>query len=160
MKTAQSIEEQEERKAARGDGKRANSMLASKQPSKRKGPHGDFSRIAQWAWKPGQSGNPKGNNGRHDIAKEIAVAVFERNAEALYKAYTKAALKGNAYCFKELADRAFGKLKEKHELEVHPYHDQSEEQLQARIQELEKALGYSREEPEPLLPAGDDPKPN
>jgi hypothetical protein len=41
-------------------------------------------------WRPGQSGNPKEGPVRHDLASEIARAVFEHNAEALYAAFTKA----------------------------------------------------------------------
>ena len=44
----------------------------------------DATRIAEWKWKPGQSGNPSGAR-KHDLAREIAAAVFERNAEALYR---------------------------------------------------------------------------
>lgn len=65
-------------------------------------------------WKPGQSGNPSGKR-KHDKAKEIAQAIFEENEEAVYVALGKALLKGNAYAFKELAERAYGKLKETHE---------------------------------------------
>lgn len=38
-------------------------------------------------------------------------------------------MKGNAYAFKDLADRAYGKLKERVDHEVHPYQDLSEEQI-------------------------------
>ena len=87
----------------------------------------------------------------------MAKAIFEQNGPELYKAYLKAALKGNAYAFKELADRAFGKLREVHQVEVSPYHDQSEEGLVKRIAELEKSLGYDTPR---ILPPADDPKPN
>ena len=84
--------------------------------------------------------------------------MFQRNAEALYKAYTKAALKGNAYAFKELADRAFGKLREVHQVEVSPYREMSDEDVKKRIAELEQQLGFS---PAILPPADEnEPKPN
>ena len=72
-------------------------------------------RLAQW--KPGQSGNP-GGRPKNDVAKEIAQAVFEGNQEAAYKALGATLLKGNAYVFKELADRAYGKLTEKFDVTV------------------------------------------
>jgi hypothetical protein len=157
MKTADSIEQQEERKSARDNGESLREMT---QPVKQKQKRGDASytaRIAPWKWQPGKSANP-GGRPKHDLAAEIARAVFERNAEALYKAYTKAALKGNAYAFKELADRAFGKLKERHEVEVSQYRELTDEQLLERVHQLEAELGIQRAVPEILPPA--DPKPN
>jgi len=68
---------------------------------RRRGDASYVARIAPWKWKPGHCPNP-GGRPKNDIAKEIAQAVFANNAEALYKTYTKAALKGNAYAFKEL----------------------------------------------------------
>lgn len=117
MKTADTIEQQEERKAARDNG---HSSPENKPPAGQKSKQRDATRIAPWRFVPGQSGNP-GGRPKHDLAAEIARAVFENNAEALYKAYTKAALKGNAYAFKELADRAFGRLKERVEIDRGPY---------------------------------------
>ena len=66
--------------------------------------HGDGSRA--------KAGDPSGRP-KHDLAAEIAKACIENNADALYKAFSKALLKGNAYAFKELSDRAYGRLKEK-----------------------------------------------
>lgn len=158
MKTSSSIEQQEERKAARDNGSHPDSSRANTLPARKKSGRGDVSRIAAWKWQPGQSGNPSGRP-KHDLAAEIARAVFENNAEALYKAYTKAALKGNAYAFKELADRAFGKLKERHEVEIGPYKDLSDEELQKRIADLERKLGVPSQ-PAPLPSASDESKPN
>ena len=59
-------------------------------------------------WKPGQSGNP-GGRPKRDIAAEIARAVFEREAEAIERAFTMELLKGDCRLFKALADRAYGK---------------------------------------------------
>ena len=73
--------------------------------------------------------------------------MFENNADALYKAFSKALLRGNAYAFKELADRAFGRLKEKVEVDVGPYKDLSDEDLKTCIAELERQLGAP-----PVLP--------
>jgi len=88
----------------------------------------DATRIAAWKRQPGHCPNP-GGRPKHDLAAEIARAAFENNREALYKAFTKAALRGNAYAFKELADRAYGKLKESHQVDVSRYQDLSDEDL-------------------------------
>ena len=63
-------------------------------------------------FKPGQSGNP-GGRPKHDVAAEIARAIFEGNREQAYAGLGKALIGGNAYVFKELADRAYGKMTEK-----------------------------------------------
>jgi hypothetical protein len=60
------------------------------------------------------------------------------------------------YAFKELADRAFGKMKEIHAHEISPYRDMSNEDLNARIAELERELGV----PAQLPPASEESKPN
>ena len=67
---------------------------------------------------------------KHHRAAEIARAVFENNREALDKAFAKAALPGKAYAFKALADRAYGKLRETHQVEISTYRDVSEEDAQ------------------------------
>ena len=77
----------------------------------------DATRIAAWKRQPGHCPNP-GGRPKHDLAAEIARAAFENNREALYKAFTKAALRGNAYAFKELAGHAYGKLKETHQVKT------------------------------------------
>lgn len=66
-------------------------------------------------WKPGQSGNP-GGQPKHDVAREIARAIFTNNPEAIYAAMAKAILQGNAYSFDVVANRAFGKLTDKLEI--------------------------------------------
>lgn len=66
-------------------------------------------------WKPGQSGNP-GGRPKHDVASEIARAVFEGNEEAIYRAMLKALKKGNPRVFKVLAERGFGKLTQRAEI--------------------------------------------
>ncbi len=47
---------------------------------------------------------------------EIAQAVFEGNADAIYKAMLKALLKGDPEVFAVLADRAFGKCSQRVEI--------------------------------------------
>jgi len=60
-------------------------------------------------FKPGQSGNP-GGRPKVDVAAEIARSVLEGNREAAINAFARALLKGNAYVFKELAERGYGKV--------------------------------------------------
>ncbi len=69
--------------------------------------------------------------------------MFEQNAEGLFKAYTKALLKGNAYAFKELSDRAYGKMTERIEYTGVEFRDVTEEDLLKRITELERDLGLA-----------------
>jgi hypothetical protein len=92
-------------------------------------------------WKPGQSGHPGGAS--KDMAKEIARAVFENNPQALYQALTRAVMKGQAFAFQVLADRAYGKLKETKEVE-HVYRDVADADLNKRIADLERDLGLAR----------------
>ena len=153
MKTADSVEQQEERKAARGD---KDLSPANTRHAREKLPRRDPIRIAAWKWQPGRSGNPSGRPQR-DLAAEIARAVFENNHGARYKAFTKALLRGNAYCYKELADRGYGRLKEHVQHEIRPYQDASDEEIRKRIAEVEQKLGYSTPE---VLPPADDSKPN
>ena len=79
-----------------------------------------------------------------DIAKQIARAVFENNREALYQAFANAALKRNA-AFQQLADRAYGKLKERVEYEVSEYREVSEKAIIEGIRQLEAQLGIVRQ---------------
>ena len=76
--------------------------------------------------------------------------MFERNAEAFYRAYANAPVRGHACCFKELPDRAYSKLKDSHEVDVSPYKDLPAEDLDQEIKRLEVMLGYSK----PGLPPG------
>lgn len=55
----------------------------------------------------------------------------ERSSEALYKAFSEAAPKGNAYVCKEPAARVYGKLEEPHQLEVRRSNGQDETRLSA-----------------------------
>ena len=154
MKTSETIEAQEERKAARDNRNDVHSSREITPPVKPKLKQRDASRIAAWRWPKGRSANP-GGRPRHDIAKEIAEAIFLNNTEMIYKAYCKVLRRGSPYAFQVLSERAFGKLKERHEVEVGQYRDQSEEALLERVRELEKELGVVTPQ---VLPPG--PKPN
>jgi len=140
MRTARSIEEQEERKQARDNSDEAQILPELRQSVRQKHRRGDASRIAAWRFQPGKSGNP-GGVPKHDVAKEIAKAIFENNPDMVYKAFAKAIAKGNAYAFQVLADRGYGKLKEQHQVEVGPYRDLSDDELRDRIAKLQEQLG-------------------
>jgi hypothetical protein len=135
MKTAESIEAQEERKPKKKRTYRLGKNPKSHTIVGNRNGLGATERLRPYQWKPGQSGNPHGRQ-REDVAAKIARAVFANNEELLYKAYGKAAMKGNAYAFKELADRAFGKIKERHEIEVTQFSDVSETALIERLDQL------------------------
>ena len=155
MKTAQTIEAQGERKTARDNESQPDFSPELSQPVKQKGKRGDASRIARWQFKPGQWGNP-GGVPKRDVSKEIAQAVFLNNPEMIYTAYCKMMRRGNAYCFQVLAERAWGKLKEKLEIDVGPYHHMTDDELKARLAELQAKLGLVPA----LPPISEDSKPN
>ncbi len=71
--------------------------------------HKGFQKGNRYGFQPGQSGNPRGRPKR-DLESEVARAVFEENADAIYRVMLKALLKGDPEVFVVLADRAFGKL--------------------------------------------------
>jgi hypothetical protein len=97
--------------------------------------------LKPFQWKPGQSGNPGGR--KADLAKQIARAVFEENPEAVIRALSAALNKGNAYTFKELADRAYGKVTDKLEVTEAPPTEDAD--LNERIAQLERDLGLARQ---------------
>src|ERR1019366_7383409 len=77
---------------------------------------------------------------------ESARQVFENNPEMLYKAYTKALAKGQAFAFQVLSDRAFGKLVEKRinaDGGQQDFHDTDERSLSDRIAAIERDLGLA-----------------
>jgi hypothetical protein len=57
----------------------------------------------------GVSGNP-GGKPRIDLAAVVARSIIENNIEGIYEALGKALLKGNAFVFRELAERGYGKV--------------------------------------------------
>jgi hypothetical protein len=128
MKTADSIEQQEERRAARENGDGEQASRENTPPVRPKLKQRDASRIAAWRWQPGKSANP-GGRPKHDLAAEIARAIFENNAPMIYEAYRKMLRKGNAYAYQVLSERAYGKLKESIQHEISPYREMSDEEL-------------------------------
>jgi hypothetical protein len=168
MKTARSIEEQTERKAAEKGQAEKGQVKGKKEPqnsfpvrSKRVG-YGDASQMKQWRFKPGQSGNP-GGRPKVDLSAEIARALFEQDAAAIFTAFRKVLRKGSPYAFQVLSDRAFGKLKERVELDSSAFAGVSDEDLIKRVRELEQKLGYAPSQlpslPSPIILPPED-KPN
>jgi hypothetical protein len=160
MKTAATIEAQEERKKAEKGANSSRSSTTCSGPGSEKPRRGRIENLKPW--KPGQTGNPAGKNGwqeRRDLAAEIARAIFENDGPAIYAAFAKVLRKGSPYGFQVLADRAFGKLKEVHQIEHSPYKDMSDEDIEKRIEELKRKLGWPGSEPQ-LSPPADETKPN
>ncbi|HZR32050.1 MAG TPA: DUF5681 domain-containing protein [Terriglobales bacterium] len=101
-------------------------------------------------FKPGESGNP-GGRPKNDWAREIARAVFENNVESIYEAMLSVLLKGSGNAFKELAERAYGKVVSKHEISGADggplnvsYSEMTTEELDAQIKTLMDELGLER----------------
>lgn len=117
----------------------AAKSLTSTKPQRRKIHPNSLKNLAPYP--KGVSGNP-GGVPKYDVAAEIARAVLEGNREAAYAGLTKALCKGNAYVFKELAERGYGKLKEHREV-THIYQDVPDTDIEKRISELLADLGLA-----------------
>jgi hypothetical protein len=162
MKTAESIERQESRKQDEKEWcfRPQNSVPVSVE-ARAETRRRQNAAIKPYQFQPGISGNP-GGRPKVDVASELARAVIEENFEAIKAAFTKVLKKGSPYAFQVLSDRAYGKLKETHAIEHSPYKHLSDEELNAKIKELEerlaKDLGYVKAEPQILPPADKDSK--
>jgi hypothetical protein len=144
-RTAQSIEENKEARRAEKPRKKGGKKPQRRQSEGKKtgfrGPSPDVGKATQW--KPGQSGNP-GGLPKDDVSRAIARAAFENDPAALIKAFQGALRRGNAYTFKELADRAYGKVKDRVEHSgAMRFEGLSSAELDARLEELLKK--YQRE---------------
>ena len=133
MRTADSIEET---KAA----KLKSSKHAEKKPDGR-GKHRNPNSLANLKpYVPGVSGNPSGKPG-YDVAAALARAVIEGCQVDAYKGLADSLSKGNAYVFKELAERGYGKMKESLEITRNTVKDAD---IDKRITELLRDLGLAR----------------
>ena len=103
MRTADRIEEQNAQSEST-QGTRKKGIGRGNHPNSR-------AQLRPKPWPKGVSANPGGKPG-YDVAAKIARTVLEENEEAIYHGLAEAAIKGNAYTFKELAERGYGKLKE------------------------------------------------
>jgi hypothetical protein len=138
MRTADSIEETKAQKASETPA----SEQAQEQPRK----PSPADRVIQFRWVKGQSGNP-GGRPKKDFAAEFARRVLEAqgNPELLEQyatGFARQLAKGNAYTFKELAERAFGKLKEVQEI-THRYEDVKDADIDSRIMEILVEIGLA-----------------
>lgn len=137
-RTAQSIEESKEARRADKPGEKPQRRQSKGKKTGFRGPSPDVGKATQW--KPGQSGNP-GGLPKDDVSRAIARAAFENDPAALIKAFHGVLRKGNAYTFKELADRAYGKVKDRIEHSgpdggAMKFEGLSPNELDARIAEL------------------------
>jgi len=162
VKTARSVEEMAEKKRAKKDDDDGGISPQLRPPVTPKFKQRDATRIQQWQFPKGVSGNP-GGVPKHDVAAELARAIIEGNKELIYKAFVKVLSKGNAYCLQVLADRGYGKLKETVRHERGPLDDVSTPDLEEQIQVLQEKLiaslreqGYVVTKPPQLLPATSD----
>lgn len=94
-------------------------------------------------WKPGQSGNP-GGRPKNDMRQVIARAVFENNAEAIYRAYAKLLMKGSAFGYQVVGEAGYGKLKETRDTGSE-FNDIPDDQLQHEIERIMSRLGLAGE---------------
>jgi hypothetical protein len=107
-------------------------------------------------WPRGVSGNPAGRP-KGDISSEIARAIFENNAEAIYRGMARRLAKGDPRLFKVLAERACGRVKEQVEVDFSQsilerlqegrrrvLEGMSEAELSDRIEQLQRQLGMLR----------------
>lgn len=132
-RTADSIEESKSLK----DG----SEHSPKQPKRNPAAH-----LVDWQWKKGVSGNP-GGRVKNDFAAEFARKVLEAQGDEsklteYANGFSSQLSKGNAYTFKELAERGYGKLKETKEV-THVYQEAADADLQQRIDSILADLGIA-----------------
>jgi hypothetical protein len=104
-KTAEFIEEQKAAVSTEGSGKKRG-IGRGKHPNSRKG------NANLKPFPKGVSGNPGGLPGT-DLAAIAARRIFEQNADSIIEGMATQLKKGNAYAFSVLANRAYGKVKDR-----------------------------------------------
>jgi hypothetical protein len=107
-RTAQSIEEHKAAVSTERSGKKPG-IGRGKHPNSRKG------KANLKPFPKGVSGNPGGLPGT-DVAALLARRVIEQSQAKAFKGFADQLAKGNAYAFSVLADRAYGKVKDRMEL--------------------------------------------
>jgi hypothetical protein len=111
-RTAQSIEE---KKAIESTAPSRKAPPRGKDKAKRKVNPKSLANLRPKPWPKGVSGNPSGLPGT-DVAALIARRAFEENPDAVYKGFVQQLANGSAYAFSVLADRGYGKVKDRHEI--------------------------------------------
>lgn len=92
--------------------------------------------VAPWTSEtaPRNGGRPK-----KDFSQDIARKAFENNQEEIYKSYVELLLKGSAFGFQVLAERAYGKLKETRDTGAE-FNEVLDSDLAERVEQLERDL--------------------
>lgn len=112
MRTADSIEETKASTISLKAKKHGKNT--KKRPDDKRGKHpNSFKNLKPYV--PGISGNPGGLPG-YDVAAALARAVIEGSQEAAYVGLSKQLANGNAYTFKELAERGYGPKPQQHQI--------------------------------------------
>jgi hypothetical protein len=106
MRTAANIEQHNSLKATKKRGRG---------PDKHPRTVHDNSRANLTPYPKGVSGNPGGLPG-YDVAAAIARRVFELNEAAIYEGMAEEVISGKPYAFDVIANRAYGKTKERVEI--------------------------------------------
>ena len=115
MRTADSIAQQAElQKAGSLKAKNLKHSRPKTRPDDKRGKHPNSVKNLK-PYVRGVSGNPGGLPG-YDIAAALARAVIEGSQEAAYEGFSKQLAAGNAYAFKELAERGFGPKPQQHQI--------------------------------------------
>jgi hypothetical protein len=107
-RTAQTIAEKKSAKDSSAGSRNKSGNKRGMHPNSR-------AQLKPKPWPKGKSGNPSGKPG-FDVAAYIARKVFQLNAKEIYEGMAQALMEGGGYNFSVLADRAFGKIKDKTEL--------------------------------------------
>lgn len=114
-RTAQRIEEAKARKGSAAD-QRTKSKAAQPENSVKTRRRGNPDKLKPFQFPKGVSGNP-GGRPKNDFAAILARAVIEGNMQEAYQAFALQLRKGNAYALNVLADRGYGKVKDRVALE-------------------------------------------
>jgi hypothetical protein len=73
--------------------------------------HPNSLKNLQPPWKKGECPSP-GRKHKHDVAAAFARAVIEGTVDQAFQGFARQLANGNAYTFKELAERGYGPMKQ------------------------------------------------